>query len=268
MSLNIKISHAIVCCCIILFASACNGMFDGVYDNPQDTPKDVESQLYIDATSWTDWYYISFDSLEQYREAGNTDALRYHQTHFTAYPIPVSPTGEMTTTHPDENNSGVYTYWYDVFGKGLSVNEFRSYTPADKQPEPEHWDIAVHYKDARTNGASVLETPYTSFDDLPASSSEFSGAPFTADEWTENVVWVDRSEMLNKLIGCQGIKINRVLSSWLDVEMQTPPPTFSQNNHIFVIRLANGKYVAVQLANYMNANGDKCWLTINYKYPY
>lgn len=267
MSIRLKISHAIVGCCI-LFTAACNGMFDGVYDNPDDTQQNLESQIYINVSSWTNWYYISFDSLEQYRESGNAEALSYHQTHFTAYPIPMSSNGDASTTHPSDGATGMYIYWYDVFGQGLKVNEFRSYFPTEKQPEPEHWDIAIHYKDARTNGGEVLETPYTSLDDLPPSSSDFSGAPFTADEWTENVVWTDKSEMLNKLIGCQGIKINRVLSSWLDVEMQTPPPTFTQNNHVFVIRLANGKYAAVQLVNYMNANGDKCWLTINYKYPY
>ena len=46
------------------------------------------------------------------------------------------------------------------------------------------------------------------------------------------------------------------------------PPSFTLNNHVFIIRLQNGNYAAVQLQNYMNAAGAKCWLTINYKYPY
>lgn len=260
--------HAIAGCSILLFATACNGMFDGVYDDPQTEPVNVESQIYMNASSWQNWYYISFDSLEQYRESGDTEALRYHQTHFTAYPIPMTATGERTTDHPAEGTTGMYTYWFDVFGQGLSVNEFRAFTPTAEQPAPEHWDLAIHYKDARTNGGAVLETNYTSLNDLPASSADFSGTTFTPDEWSENVVWADQTEQLNKILGCQGIRINKVLSSWLSVEMKSIPPTFTHNNHVFIIRLANGRHAAVQLANYLSANGERCWMTINYKYPY
>ena len=88
------------------------------------------------------------------------------------------------------------------------------------------------------------------------------------DEWTQNEVWVDQSKMLQSLIGCQGIKINRVLSSWLRLDIPPMPPAFSIDTHVFLIRFANAKVAAVQLQNYMSADGTKCWLTINYKYPY
>lgn len=268
MSFSANFSHAIAGCCVIFLATACNGMFDDVYDDPQTDPATVESQIYINASSWQDWYYISFDSLEQYRASGDADALRYHQTHFTPYPIPMTATGGRTTEHPADGTTGIYTYWYDVFGQGLSVNEFRAFTPTAEQPEPEHWDLALHYDDARTNGGAVLETNYTSLDDLPPSSADFSGTEFTPDEWTENVVWADQSEQLSKILGCQGIRINTVLSSWLQVEMKSLPPAFTHNNHVFIIRLASGRHAAVQLENYLSPSGERCWLTINYKYPY
>lgn len=259
--------HLVAGCCVLVIATACNGMFGGVYDDPQEVTA-TGSQLYIDASSWQNWYYVSFDSLEMLRESGDAEALRRAQTHFTAWPIPMAATGSRTEAHPATGTTGIYTYWYDVFGQGLSVNEFRAFTPTAAQPEPEHWDIAVHYNDVRTNGGAVLETNYTSMDDLPASSADFSGTEFTPDEWTENVVWADQTEQLNKILGCQGIYINKVLSSWLKVEMRSLPPEFTHNSHVFIIRLASGRYAAVQLQNYMNADGDKCWLTINYKYPY
>ncbi len=268
MNLTIKTLHAITCCCILSLATACNGMFDDVYDDSKDESQPVDSQIYINASSWQNWYYISFDSLEQYRKAGDTEALRYHQTHFTAYPIPMTTTGERTATHPAEGTVGMYTYWYDVFGQGLSVNEFRAFTPTAAQAEPDHWDLAIHYNDVRTNGGAVLETNYTSIDDLPPSSADFSGTEFTPDEWSENIVWADQTEQLNKILGCQGIRINKVLSSWLKVEMKSLPPEFTLNNHVFIVRLANGRYAAVQLQNYLSSNGERCWLTINYRYPY
>lgn len=46
------------------------------------------------------------------------------------------------------------------------------------------------------------------------------------------------------------------------------PPSFSMNNHVFVLRLKDGSYAALQLENYLAPNGTKCYLTINYKYPY
>ncbi len=256
--------------CFFLIAVSCNGLFSSVYDDADDNGKTdaTESQISMDASSWQNWYYISFDSLEALREQGDMAKLKYAQSHFTPYPIPMTPTGEKTASHPAQGTTGLYTYWYDIFGQGLSKNEFKAFTPTAPQAEPDHWDLAIHYADARTNGGAVLKTSYTSLDDLPTSSADFAGTEFTPDEWSESDVWADQTEQLNKLLGCQGIKINKVLSSWLQVEMKSLPPLFTLDSHVFLIKLKTGRYAAVQLQNYMNANGDKGFLTINYKYPY
>ena len=259
-------------CLAVLFpliAVSCNGLFSSVYDDADDNKTaTTESQIIMDASSWQNWYYISFDSLEALHEQGDMAKLKYAQTHFTPYPIPVTPTGDKTASHPAQGTTGLYTYWYDIFGQGLSKNEFRAFAPTATQAEPDHWDLAIHYADARTNGGAVLKTSYTSIDDLPASSADFSGTEFTPDEWSESDVWADQTEQLNKILGCQGININKVLSSWLQVEMKSLPPLFTLDSHVFLIRLKSGRYAAVQLKNYMDANGDKGILTINYKYPY
>lgn len=259
-------------CLAVLFpliAVSCNGLFSSVYDDADDNKTETtESQIIMDASSWQNWYYISFDSLEALREQGDMAKLKYAQTHFTPYPIPMTPTGDKTASHPAQGTTGLYTYWYDIFGQGLSKNEFWAFAPTATQVEPDHWDLAIHYADARTNGGAVLKTSYTSIDDLPASSADFSGTEFTPDEWSESDVWADQTEQLNKILGCQGININKVLSSWLQVEMKSLPPLFTLDSHVFLIRLKSGRYAAVQLKNYMDANGDKGILTINYKYPY
>lgn len=259
-------------CLAVLFpliAVSCNGLFSSVYDDADDNKTETtESQIIMDASSWQNWYYISFDSLEALREQGDMAKLKYAQTHFTPYPIPMTPTGDKTASHPAQGTTGLYTYWYDIFGLGLSKNEFRAFAPTATQAEPDHWDLAIHYANARTNGGAVLKTSYTSIDDLPASSADFSGTEFTPDEWSESDVWADQTEQLNKILGCQGININKVLSSWLQVEMKSLPPLFTLDSHVFLIRLKSGRYAAVQLKNYMDANGDKGILTINYKYPY
>ena len=87
-------------CLAVLFpliAVSCNGLFSSVYDDADDNKTETtESQIIMDASSWQNWYYISFDSLEALREQGDMAKLKYAQTHFTPYPIPVTPTGDKT----------------------------------------------------------------------------------------------------------------------------------------------------------------------------
>jgi hypothetical protein len=52
------------------------------------------------------------------------------------------------------------------------------------------------------------------------------------------------------------------------VHIPPVPPVFTLNSHVFILRLKNGTCAALQLENYQNAAGKKCFLTINYKYPY
>lgn len=246
----------------MVLLSSCEGIIDGIYDEPAANIIPAEGQLVVDATSWSDWYYIDLPKLHELSERGDTTALLKAQTEFEAYPIPMSLTSES------DGKSGQYMYWFDVFGEGIKRNEFRSFTPCDAQPEPEAWTLAIHRNNARTNGGAVYETPYTSMDDLPETSSVFADAVFEGDEWTENEVWDDQSQMLLCLVPSQGIKINRVLSSWLIMDIPPMPPAFSLNSHVFILRLADGTYAALQLANYVSPGGKKCYLTINYKYPY
>lgn len=244
--------------------TACTGLFDGVYDSPDKAPKLSNNQLVIDASDWHNWYYIDFDSLQMLAESGDADAFLHARTHFTPYPIPTN----KDETQAD-NQTGIYTYWFDVFGAGIVNNKKRDFMPTAIQPEPSQWSIAIHRNNVRTNGGAVLETNYTSMSQLPTSSAQFAGLTFKPDEWTTNVVWEDQSQMANLLIGCQGINVNKTLSSWLKIEIPPMPPAFKHNNHVFVVKLKNGKFVALQLQNYINpTNGTKCVLTINYKYPY
>ena len=74
--------------------------------------------------------------------------------------------------------------------------------------------------------------------------------------------------MLQGYVPSQGIEVNKVLSSWLRMEIPPMPPSFSLNRHVFILRLKNGSYAALQLENYLSPSGKKCYLTISYKYPY
>ena len=250
-----------------MMLTACNGIFDDIYDQPQEIIP-AKGQIVVDATSWSHWYYVDLKQLHQLTVDGNEEALRKAQTEFEAYPIPMEATGDKVTTPITDKKSGQYMYWFDVFGAGIKNNTFAYFTPTATQAAPTEWTFAVHRNNVRTNGGAVLETAYTSMDELPESSDVFKDRQFTEDEWTENEVWDSQEQMLLGYVPSQGIEINRVLSSWLSMEIPPMPPSFSMNNHVFILRLKDGSYAALQLENYLSPKGDKCYLTLNYKYPY
>lgn len=257
----------------MLMLTACNGIFDGLYDEPQAVVP-AEGQLMVDASSWTDWYYIDLNRLRQLAEEGDSAALLKAQTEFAAYPIPMEATGDTDATEEGHaaatqgQKAGQYMYWFDVFGQGVKNNTFTHYTPTAAQTAPDDWTIAVHRNNVRTNGGAALETTYTSMDQLPATSSTFHDKTFTEDEWSENEVWDNQERMLQSYVPSQGIAVNKVISSWLALDIPPMPPAFTHNNHVFILRLKDGTYAALQLANYRSPNGTACHLTINYKYPY
>lgn len=241
---------------------SCNGILSGIYDEPPaETDETVAGQLYIDASDWTEWHYIDFGALADLPEGGNPSAL------WQTVSVPLHATGEASSSSPAPGSSGIYTYWYDVYGSGLGVREFREYQPTAAQPEPDVWTLAVHRNNVRTHGCAVAATDFASLDELPSDPEYYRGLSYTPDEWNETDVWVIQDRMLSGLIGNQGITVNPVLSSWLGVSIPPIPPQFTLDSRVFIMRTPEGDYAALQLENYQNALGTKCHLTINYRYP-
>lgn len=233
--------------------SSCEGLFEDLYDQE---PPTAEGQVYLDASSWTDWYYLDLHALQD----------STYKPDFTAYPMPLDTIPESQW----DGQTGIYTYWYDVFGVGTDSCRYDSHYPTATQPEPEKWDIALHRDDVRTNGGAAFETEYTSMEELPASSEVFWGEAFDEDTYSESDTWAVSDRMMRGFVGNQRIKINYTLSSWLGVTLQIPskvPPEFTYNPHVFIVRLSDGTYAALRLASYVR-NDKKCCLTIDYKYPY
>lgn len=151
---------------LLLTLSACHGVLDDLYDKPiEDDVAVKEGQLYINASSWTDWHYID---------------LKATATGFVRKAIPTERLENPESPESPTHAPGIYTYWYDVFGAGLSNHEFRSFTPTAPQSDPASWHIAVHRNNVRTNGGSAYETTYTSLDALPESSEAFADASHSA----------------------------------------------------------------------------------------
>lgn len=238
----------LLCMLTVLTAlTACRDVLGGLYDDEADAARG--SELQVDASSWTDWYYV--------------DLTLPHPAFSEAYPIPTTKTGDDTGT-----GSAIVSYWYDVFGQGLSVHERRDAYATAPQAEPSRWTLAVHRNNVRTNGGAVCQTHYTSLSQLPPTSEAFADSLFVADAVSEHEVWTVQDRMLEGVIGNQRIAINPVLSGWLRLDIPPMPPRFTLDPHVFILRLADGTHAALRLQNYMNSAGRKCYLTIDYRYPY
>ena len=244
--------------------SGCEGIFSGVYDEPEaETRSTGDGHLYINASSWLEWHYIDLKAVAErvsiYPEF-DTSSL------WETIDIPTLSIAEDSAGSQGET-PGIYTYWYDVFGEGISKREYMGFTPTKSQPEPEHWTFAVHRNNVRTNGCMVAETDFTSLSEIPDNSDWVATLAFTPDEWNQTDVWTVQDRMLNGVIGNQGIHINHILSGWLKMVIPPMPPVFEINRHVFILKLPDGTFAALQLEDYMNSAGSKCCLSINYKYP-
>lgn len=168
----------------------------------------------------------------------------------------------------EENRSGTiyidatdYTEWHyiDLHSKTIS-------TKAVGDEVPQDWDFAIHRYDAKTNSASVYESPYEDFASLSLldSLSEYS---FVPDIWTKDRITIDMSQMMDGIIVYAEDYYNECLSLWLDVDTSTMPPIYTLSSKIYVLRLEDGSYAALRLANFMNDAAVKGFMTIDYIYP-
>lgn len=238
---------------------ACNGILGGIYDDPVENEGiTTTGQLYIDASDWLEWHYIDLKEVAK----KTAEDINYNpSSNWITYSIPTQKIENNDSKH------GIFTYWYDVYGEGISKFEFHEFYPTEEQNAPESWSIAVHRNNVRTNDGAVAETDFTDISKLPVSDDYLNSLTYRKDEWNETDVWTIQDKMLLGYIGNQGININPVLSSWLKVEIPPLPPAFTINNKVFVIKFNDDSFAAVQLEKYQSSSGVKCSLTINYKYP-
>lgn len=233
-----------------LCLTACDGAFDGIYD---EAVNDDQQQNGFDGNDSNSRYTLKLDA----RDYGKWYYINLHTKSIESRDIPTALTGEW-------DGKSQWTY-YSVHGSNYTELDSRK---VDTQQEPEEWDIAIHHFDAKTNGGEVLETRYSSIDELPASSTAFEGETFTADEWMTNQCITDFSGMMAYNIWYTSSMVNRVLTQWVTMDFTTPPPVYSASKMVYVLRMKDGTCAALRLVDYMSDRGTKGYLTIDVKYPY
>lgn len=199
---------------------SCNGIFGGIYDVPEENSEfgfiNVEHStssgtIYLDATSYTRWNYIDFETFSLDTAAISQDGTE---------------TGDVTAG----------------------------------------WDFAVHRYDVKTNGGRVMETGYSSFDELLASGSLPQGT-YAEDIWTEDRIAVDMSGMMDGVILYVPSWYNQEMSKWINVDTSTMPPVYTLSGKVYVLVTSEGKAAAIRLVNYMDDSKVKGFMTIDYVYP-
>ena len=242
--------NTLALCLASFMLAGCNGIFDGIYDEPvrdealqmgfNPAAEEGRYTLVMDARNYDEWIYMDL-----------------HRLTLEKYDIPTTLTGEW-------DGKSVWAR-YNVQGSRYTLLEERQ---VDAQPEPEEWDLAIHHFDVRTNGGQVLQTGYTSVNDLPESSTSFASEDFCPDEWTSHQCIVDFSGMFDYNIWYQASPVNLVLSDWVRMDFSTPPPKYEASRRVYLLRMQDGTVAALHMKSYMSEAGTKGILTIDVKYPY
>ncbi len=128
---------------------------------------------------------------------------------------------------------------------------------------PDEWDIAIHRYDVKTNGGAVLETSYTSIDDI-ISSGTIPEGNYVED--TADSISIDMSNMMSGEIGYAAANINTEMAKWLDVDTSSMPPVYTLSDYVYVVRLQDDTYAAIKFLS-RNYGGTSGIIMFEYVYP-
>lgn len=126
------------------------------------------------------------------------------------------------------------------------------------------WDIAFHRGDVRLNGGKsgkgkgeVVQTSSKNWD-------EIKEAPL--DGYIADEIGTITTAFTGAGITTEELPFSKILSGWLTVDTSNPPPKYTVNGWIYVIKAANGNYVKLSL--YDNKNEKNAAGYVSFKYQY
>lgn len=154
--------------------------------------------------------------------------------------------------------AGDSTDWvYFSFATGTEV---QGITEANRMTRSD-WDIAFNRFNMRTNSGrsgsgkgGAVETNKTSFADV-------NEAP--ADGYVTDVEITIRgysNGAMRELKSTGNVALGKA------IRFSGPPPTYTLNDHVFVIRTADGKYAKVIFESYHNSQKKSGYITFRYAY--
>lgn len=126
------------------------------------------------------------------------------------------------------------------------------------------WDIAFHRGDIRLNGGksgkgkgAVVQTTSTNWDDI----KEAPSSGYKTDE-----IGTITTSFTGTGITTEDQPFSQTLTGWLTVDTSNPPPKYTINGSIYVVKAADGNYVKLLL--YDNKNEKNAAGYVSFKYQY
>ncbi len=127
-----------------------------------------------------------------------------------------------------------------------------------------NWDIAFHRGDVRLNGGksgkgkgAVVQTAYKNWNDV----KEAPKSGYVNDE-----IGTITTAFTGQGITTEDQPFSQLLSGWLTVDTSNPPPKYTINEHIYVVKSAKGNYVKLSL--YDNKNEKNAAGYVSFKYQH
>ena len=124
------------------------------------------------------------------------------------------------------------------------------------------WDLAFYRYNVRTNSGlsgigngGALDTKAT---DLSAVTTVPSG------KFTTDVMGEITSSMSSFPPPSIKTPLNAELSE--SIKFQGPPPTYTPNNHVYIVKTADGKYAKIQIRGFYNDEGKSGFVNFSYVY--
>ncbi len=160
-----------------------------------------------------------------------------------------------------------YTEWVYI---DLSDRSTLTLDYKDTSNVPQRWTFALHRYDCKTKGGSALETPFTSIDDLLLALSQQTYKPdpseFTPD--TQGDIIIDVSHMIEGYLIYDTAPRNEALSLWLNVDISTMPPIYTQSGKVYLLREADGTVSALRFTGFSNPYyyDTKGYISFQYRY--
>lgn len=171
-------------------------------DDESKLPGDVKIVEYIDATSYKDWKYFSFEK-----------------------------------------------------GALVEVSDYANDLS---------WDIAFHRGDVRLNGgksgkgqAEAVNTTKTNWNEV----TEAPGLGYMKDE-----IGKVTTAFTGTGIEDEDQPFSQTLATWITIDTSNPPPKYTYNNWIYVIKTASGKYVKLQIYDYKDAKNSGAYISFKFQY--
>jgi len=167
-----------------------------------------------------------------------------------------TPTDNTKIVELDVHND-IINWRYYSFEKGMEVT-------ISNYGDTLGWDIGIHYENFRTNGGksgigqgAIIDLGAVNFSDVTLSS--IGSSAYTLDDSITVITTTSMPPQTEKTPG-SGLLEDMFLSP-----SGPPPHTYTPNNHVYIIRTANGKHVKLIGTSFFNSNGDEGYFNFKYE---